>query len=102
MLNANSYPIKIYIAGDWNMAQQACREWAERGACVTVQKCEYIYTGGQESGIIVGMINYPPFKKTPDELIEEAKELANHLKERLHQNSYTIEAPDNTITYGRD
>lgn len=91
-----SYPVRIWIAGDYADACRACREYAERGACVTVTPTEYVYTRGSESGVCVGLINYPRFPKTPDVIWDEAYEMALFLMDRLYQDSCSVEAPDKT------
>lgn len=103
MRDVPSYQISIFIAGDYKDALRACRAWcnAKRG-CVTVTKTNYVYTGGAEPGVIVGMINYPPYPKEPEALLEQAKDLAECLKDALHQTSYSIQTPLVTYTAGRD
>lgn len=93
---------RIYMAGDIATAMQVCREecWRE-GLCVTVRPCEYIYTGGQESGFEVGLINYPRFPATPKDLMHRATLLAHRLVERCCQDSYLIMTPDETIWESR-
>jgi hypothetical protein len=39
------------------------------------------------------LINYPRFPKEPAELLVTARELAELLRTRLFQHSYTIESP---------
>ena len=85
-----THVIKIYIAGDRNLARQVLQKYVMRGACVSISEEEYIYTMGNEAGIVVNLINYPRFPKTPTELLIQAKDLAIHLVEELHQGSCTI------------
>ena len=66
------------------------------GLCVTVTPTEYIYTGGQESGVIVELINYPRFPSHPQEIYEHAIDLAEELRAECCQQSYTIMMPDHT------
>jgi len=97
-MRVDTYEAKIFIAGDYATAQQVCREFChEFGACVTVTPTEYVYTGGQEAGVIVGFINYPRFPQTGDQIKMRAFKLADRLRERLCQHSYTIVASDGTI-----
>lgn len=57
-----SYPVSIFMAGDYNAAREICRAYCDEvGYCVTVTPTSYVYTGGEESGFIVGLINYPRF-----------------------------------------
>lgn len=89
--------VRIYIAGDYNDAARVCREWCQRGACVRLSHCDYIYTGGQESGVEVAFINYPRFPAAESELMGKAQNLATELMDRLFQLSCTIEGPTQTI-----
>jgi hypothetical protein len=103
MIEVPSYEVRIYIAGDAHTAKCVCRKYAkERGACVTVTKTKYVYTGGSEDGVVIGFINYPPFPKMQSVMEKEAFELAEMLKDSLCQNSYTIWTPHRTTTIGRD
>lgn len=87
----------IFIAGDIAQAKQVCREWCmEVGACVTVEPVDYIYTGGEESGVRIGFTNYPRFPSGAEDLFNRAGDLANRLKLRLCQHSYSIVGPENT------
>lgn len=91
--------VNIYMAGDYQVAKQICREYCfTHGCCVTVTATQYIYSAGEESGIIVGLINYPRFPKTPRELEVIAEELALELRKKLCQDSYTIEVIDSPTT----
>jgi len=90
--------IEIFIAGDYQQAKQACREWCmEVGACVTVEPVDYIYTGGEEAGVRVGFINYPRFPSDRETLLDRAGQLADKLMNRLCQHSFSIVAPDHTV-----
>lgn len=93
---------EIFIAGDYHQAKQVCREWCmEVGACVTVEQVDYIYTGGEESGVRIGFINYPRFPSDADTIFNKAGELAARLMERLCQHSYTIVAPEFSVWASR-
>jgi len=90
------------MAGNSAMAAELCLNWyAERGGCVTVTPTKYVYTGGQEDGFIIGFINYPPHISNEDKIMKEAQLLAELLRVKLGQESYTIQGPTHTITYGR-
>jgi hypothetical protein len=92
----------IFVAGDLEVAKQVCREYCFAvGLCVTVEPVAYIYTGGEEVGVRVGLINYPRFPSEPDAIRTKAKELAGKLMERLCQHSYTIAGPDETEWFSR-
>lgn len=95
---APSYPISIFMAGDYARAVALCRDYCGANPfCVTVKASEYVYTGGQEAGFVVGIINYPRFPATPDALWEAAERIAAMLRVGLEQQSYSIQAPDRTV-----
>lgn len=89
---------KIYLAGDVSVIKQECRKYCfEVGLCVTITPTNYIYTGGEESGVEIGLINYPRFPSTKDVLLSKAKELGERLMLACHQWSFLVMTPDETI-----
>ncbi len=88
--------VDIYIAGDLATAKQVIREFCQSGACVHVEPVDFIYTGGEESGMKIGFINYPRFPSTKAAIFLAASELAERLRIRLYQHSYTIVGPGQT------
>lgn len=97
----DTYWVKIYIAGPIDKATEICQEFVSRGHCVNVSETNYIYKYGREKGVCVEFITYPLYPRTPETLLEEAWTLAYMLLEKMHQGSFTIEAPDKTYTYDR-
>ncbi|TPK14135.1 hypothetical protein [Mesorhizobium sp. B2-5-11] len=92
----------IFIAGDFDQARQSCRNYCFGiGLCVTVEPVSYIYTGGEEAGVRVGLINYPRFPSDPEKLRLRAGELAHQLMHDLFQHSYSIVGPDETEWFSR-
>ena len=90
-----AYPVSIFIAGDVRLAKMICRDFCDQeGLCVTVTPTTYVYTGGQEDGVIVGLINYPRFPATPGRIYATARALADKLLELMGQKSFTIQTPD--------
>lgn len=90
--------IDIFMAGDVAVAKQECRHYCyDVGLCVHVERATYIYTGGEEQGFRVGLINYPRFPATETELFAKAKCLADRLLKRLAQHSYSISSPSDTL-----
>lgn len=97
-----SYPMSIFMAGDMKTAFDVCMEYCERvGFCVTLNGTGYVYRGrghGTHSpGFVVGLINYPRFPMTKEQLWGRARELAELLRDACEQESYTIQAPDDTV-----
>lgn len=87
---SKTHVIKIYIAGDKALARQVLQEYVMGGACVSISDEEYIYTMGNETGIVVNLINYPRFPKESWILLSQALTLAELLIEKLFQGSCTV------------
>ncbi len=88
---------KIYISGPIEIAKQVCREECLReGLCVTVDPTTFIYTGGEEVGVVVGLINYPRFPSAPDTIDDRAVELALKLMRVMCQQSVMLMTPKRT------
>jgi hypothetical protein len=97
-----TWSVKLHLAGDIEVAKQVCREACmEDGMCVTITPTEYIYTGGQETGYCVGIINYPRFPTGRVEINARAEALAKKLMERGCQWSCTMETPSETVWISR-
>ena len=90
--------ITIYVAGSAETAEKICREYCDRvGLCVTVTATNYVYTGGSERGVAVGLINYGRFPSTDQELWAKALELATELVRRLEQTSCSVVGDVETV-----
>lgn len=77
--------------------EQTCRqECLEDGLCVTVELTKFIYTGGEELGAVVGLVNYPRFPTTPDALWGRAVNLAIRLLNATCQHSVLVMSPEIT------
>lgn len=92
----------IYMAGDINLARDVCRRFCfNEGFCVHIEAADFIYTGGEERGFKIGIINYPRFPLPEEKLRWRAEILAKDLMERLCQHSYCIIGKDETIWFTR-
>ena len=92
-----TYWNKIYLSGPIDIIEQECRKYAlEVGLCVTVDQTKFIYTGGEEFGACVGLINYPRFPSTRVALDEKAHDLAMRILKATAQNSVLIMNPEST------
>lgn len=92
----------IFMAGDIEQAKHVCREYCfKQGLCITVEPVSFIYTGGEEAGFRVGLINYPRFPTTEAKLHETATALATSLLYSLYQHSYSIVGPRETEWFTR-
>ena len=95
-----TYQEWIYIAGDIEQAKQVCREYCmEVGLCVTVEPMTYVYTGGEEAGMRVGLMNYPRFESDYVVVGDHAFNLAQKLRERLCQWSFSLVDREKTTWY---
>lgn len=93
---------KIYLAGDHEIIKQVCRQYCfEVGLCVTVTPTTFIYTGGEEYGIEIGLINYPRFPDSDKNILNKAKILAEKCRTAAYQHSYLILTPTQTIWNSR-
>jgi len=82
-------------------AYQICQDYCNNVKLgLTVTKTKFIYVGGSEDGIVVGLINYPRFPSTPEQIRIKAIDLANLLKSALMQERVSVVFPDETIMIG--
>ena len=65
------------------LVHDICQEYVECGLCVTVNDVQFIYTGGKESGVQIGLINYPRFPSKDEDVMQHAVELAYKLMNQL-------------------
>lgn len=93
-----TYVIRLYLSGPIEVAKQAIRsECLREGLCVTVEPTTFIYTGGEEAGYVVGLLNYPRFPTTPEALRARACELMQTLLLATHQHSALMVTPESTV-----
>lgn len=93
----STYWVRIYISGPIEIGKQACREMCfAKGLCVTIEPTLFIYTGGEEEGFVVGIINYPRFPSKPEPIWERAVQVASRLLDDTCQHSVLLMAPDKT------
>ncbi len=102
--SSNTFWAKIFMAGDLAVIKQACREHCLAiGLCVTIEQADYIYTAGEEKGVIIGLINYPRFPvESQEEVTKKAEELATKLADRACQRSFSIMTPEKTFWFTRE
>lgn len=82
---------------DAEVAKQVLREecFAD-GLCVTIEPTTFIYTGGEEQGYVVGMINYPRFPSVPQDLDDRDRVLVRKLMAATFQTSGLMMTPEKT------
>lgn len=75
-----------------------CKEYCDEvGLCVSIEKIDYVYTDGNESGAKVTLINYPRFPKEDKEIILTSSVLGNIIMKRFKQYRITIISGDKTV-----
>lgn len=93
----DTFWVKIYLSGPLAVIEQTCRqECLDAGLCVTVDPTRFIYTGGEETGAVVGLVNYPRFPCAPGDLVIRARALALNLLEATFQSSVMVMTPSRT------
>ena len=96
----DSYWVRIYIAGPIEQAKQIIRrECMKEGLCVTITPTDYIYTGGEEAGAVVELINYARFPKSKEQLWDRAVELGETLRTETYQHSATVMSPERSLWF---
>ena len=92
----------VYVGGSMDIADRVCREAVfPKGLCVTLEPVKYYFGGGTEDGFRVGLIQYPPFSETEDELMDKAKDIGKKLCEANYQWSFTVVAYDECVFISR-
>lgn len=92
--NIPAHWVKLYLSGPIEVAKQIIREECIRaGLCVTIEPTTYIYTGGEEQGYVVGLINYPRFPSTPEEIDARGRDLMQKLMLGTFQGSALMMNP---------
>ncbi len=85
----------------FDTALKVCEDYCvEVGLGLTFTPTRFVYVGGGEPGVIVGLINYPRFPKEEAEIRSHAFVLAERLRVTLKQWRVSIEFPDETVMIG--
>lgn len=88
---------RLYLSGPIEVAKQIIRaECLREGLCVTVTATTFIYTGGEEAGYVVGLVDYPRFPWGQDKLTARARDLMHKLLDGTHQHSALMVTPELT------
>jgi len=95
--NSATFWVRIYLSGPIEVAKQVIRqECLREGLCVTIEPTTFIYTGGEENGYCVGLLNYPRFPAIQADISNRARDLALKLLDATHQHSALLMSP--TVT----
>ena len=82
---------KVHTIDD---VRKICDEWVNKVKdCITIIPTEFRYVDGNETGVIVGYINYPRFPRTRKEIRRRALRLGEILMTELRQYKVTITTP---------
>lgn len=96
-LSLPTYWVHVYLSGPIGVVQQCLRQECFReGLCVTVSPTHFIYTGGEEAGVVVALINYPKFPVETDVVWCRAVDIARRLMDATYQDSVLIQSPNTT------
>lgn len=94
---STTYWCRIYISGPQNIAEQVIRKAClDEGLCVTIEPTKFIYTGGEEAGVVIGLINYPRFPAEHWKIRARAVYLAGLLLNAMCQHSVLVMDPEHT------
>jgi hypothetical protein len=89
--------VRVFMSGPIEAAKQALRaECLREGLCVTVDPTVFVYTGGEESGYVVGLINYPRVPQPPEVITARGHAIANLLLDATFQHSALVMTPAET------
>lgn len=92
-----TFTARIYLSGPIEVAKQILRKHVHADwLCVTIEPTLFIYTGGEESGYVVGLLNYPRFPSGKHIIQARADLIADLLLEGTFQHSALIVTPDDT------
>jgi hypothetical protein len=92
----------IYVAGDLSSSEQVCRRLAfPSGLCVTTESVKYIFGGGTEDGVRIGLIQYPPYPETENDLLDKAILIGKEVAEVNYQWSFSVVDPYKVRFYSR-
>jgi hypothetical protein len=85
-------------------AQQIAQKYCdEHKLCVTLTPTTFVYNGGNESGVAVGLINYPRFPSTPEVIGNHALKLAEIYLKEFQQYKVSVVFPTgNTVMLSQE
>ena len=72
------------------------------GNCLTVTPTRFIYKGGWEDGVVIGIINYARYPIGKMNHKYNALEIAERLKAHFKQQRVSITTPEKTYLIGED
>lgn len=95
--STSTFWARLYLSGPIEVAKQTLRKDCLRaGLCVTITPTTFIYTGGEETGYVVELVNYPRFPSSPAAITERAYHLLQQLMADTFQHSALLMTPEET------
>lgn len=93
-LDAPTYWARIYLAGPIEVAKQIIREECfPGGLCVTIEPTTFIFKQGEETGYVIGLLNYPRFPESAESISDRAERLMRRLLDGTFQGSACYMTP---------
>lgn len=93
-ITIETFMARIYLSGPIEQAKQIIRAHClDVGLCVTIEPSLFIYTGGEEFGYVVGLLNYPRFPSSQGAIVAAANDLAIKLLAGTFQHSALVVTP---------
>jgi hypothetical protein len=104
-----TYTATIYVgtsdslrnSDEYWLGHRLCQTYCDAvGLCVSIKQTRFIYTGGNEYGLEIFLMDYPRFPSDKDTIRRHAIQLATNLKRELKQKRVSVVFPDKTIMLG--
>jgi hypothetical protein len=95
-ITSKTYSVDVYLSGRYEKIKDVLSLYTLKGLCISIEKVDYIYTHGIESGAKVQLINYPRFPTSEDDLLQEAIDMGKEVLSQTGQGSFTVVSPDTT------
>ena len=102
----NTFLVNIYVGfregyGDiihtYCEAEQILQEYCDSiSYCVSMTPTKFIYKNSNEEGVIIGLINYPRFPSTREDIVNKAFAIAEIFLEKFNQNRISVVYSDQT------
>ncbi len=98
----SGYWANVFVAGDLRVSELALREICfPQGLCATIEPTKYVFAGGTEDGVRVGLIQYPPFPEEESKILEKAILVGRKIAEANFQWSYSVITPVKNYYFSR-
>ena len=95
---APSYHISIYCTGEKVALYAAIQSVCDSiGLCVSIFPCDYLFTGGMESGYEIRLINYPRFPSTKEAIKAKAMQVVEAIFTVNPKGSLTMVDPWDSV-----